>query len=58
MDKKKVILYGCGKRCQVILDILAESNMAVVYIIDSNSNKWGEYFGGYVVSNPSCLLDK
>ena len=47
MDKKKVILYGCGKRCQVILDILAESNMAVVYIIDSNSNKWGEYFGGY-----------
>ena len=48
----KIILYGSGKRCEVLCGFLQNSNIEIVSVLDSNSNKWGEKIEGYTVMPP------
>lgn len=53
---KEVILYGCGKRCRRIYDYLKKNNhIKVIYMIDSNPDRWGSDFCGYKISSPEVL---
>lgn len=51
---RKVILYGCGKRCERLLKSLS-SNSTEYICVDSDSTKWGKSFYGYIIHNPQIL---
>lgn len=48
----KIILYGAGKRCEALFEILQKSNIKIEAIIDSDINKWGKNLGKYKICSP------
>ena len=52
---KKIVLYGAGKRCHELCDVLKESDVQVAFIADSNPDKWGEEMCGIPVASPEKL---
>lgn len=53
----KVILYGSGKRCRILCEILQklDSDIEIITIIDSNPIKWGNQIEGIFVKGPDRL---
>lgn len=51
----KIILYGCGKRCEKLLKSLPQDCIEIICIVDGNSSKWGKSFQGYEICNPKIL---
>lgn len=49
---KKLVLFGSGKRCKRLCNILKGSNYEVVAILDSNPDRWGEEVIGYKIEPP------
>lgn len=52
---QKIVLYGSGKRCKVLCKILLQSNIEIVRIVDTDSNKWGDKIEGFEVENPDII---
>ena len=50
-------LYGSGHRCEILLDIIKETDILIDKIIDSNPVKWGSIINGYTVESPESLRD-
>lgn len=51
----KVILYGSGKRCEELCGFLRKSNIEIVAILDSDSNKWGKKIESCLVESPEKI---
>ncbi len=51
----RIILYGVGKRCDVLLNLLNDRSVEIVGVIDSNPAKWGMKFHGFEVLPPEEL---
>ena len=54
---QRIALYGSGKRCRVICDILRESDIDISTILDSNPNKWGEIISGHRIEGPDKIFE-
>lgn len=55
---KDIVLYGAGKKCEELLQVLEEAHGArVAAICDSDSQKWGTDFCGYPVLSPDRLRE-
>lgn len=55
--KRTVYLYGCGKRCEILLNILKNTSIHVIGIIDSDYGKQGKMIGDYSILSPTVLYD-
>lgn len=55
---KKVILYGAGEYCELLIDLMMSSrNFEVAFIVDSNINKVGSMINGFPVKAASEVVD-
>ena len=55
---KKVILYGAGEYCELLIDLMISGrNFAVAFIVDSNINKVGSMINGFPVKAASEVVD-
>lgn len=54
---RSVILYGSGKRCRILCEILRQldSEIEIIFIVDSNPAKWGNRIEGILVESPDSL---
>ncbi len=52
---KKIILYGAGNRCRVLVDLMDWCDLPVCHIVDSNEKLWGSYIGRHVIESPEIL---
>lgn len=53
----ELILYGCGKRCEIILELLRDRDDIVYAVVDSNPEKWGNSVYGYQIASPDILSE-
>lgn len=54
---QRISLYGSGNRCKVMCEILKESDIDVITILDSNPNKWGESISGHKIERPDKVYE-
>lgn len=52
------ILYGAGRRCKILCDVLRETDIEITCIIDSNSELWGKTIGEHIIQSPAVLKNK
>lgn len=52
---KKYILYGAGKRCKALCDIIKRSNIHIQAIVDNNPELWESEFEGYTIKSPLVI---
>lgn len=52
----KIILYGAGNRCRVLVELMDLCNMPIAHIVDSNEKLWGSYIGSHIIEAPDLLL--
>ena len=38
---KELWLYGSGKRCHILLNLIKNTDYEICGIVDSNADKWG-----------------
>ena len=55
---KKLYLYGSGRRCRILLDLIPNSDYQIMGIIDSDNSKWGEKVEDYLITGPEILKKK
>ena len=55
--KYNLILYGAGRRCERLCQILPKENMAALIIIDSNPDRWGHKLEECLVEPPLKIRD-
>lgn len=53
--EEKYILYGAGHYCKKLCEIIKVSKLKIIAIVDSDQNKWGMNFEGYIIESPSIL---
>lgn len=53
--KKKLFLYGAGKRCRDLCKILQQTDYEIIAILDSNSGRWGNVIEGYPIEAPEKI---
>lgn len=53
---EKIIIYGAGERGKRLIEILDFCNVPIAVVIDSNSEKWGNYIDDYRIESPDILL--
>lgn len=51
----KVLLYGSGNRCRILIEFLKNSEYKIYGIVDSNPEKWGKYICDILISSPDLL---
>ncbi len=51
----EVILYGAGKRCRTLCEILHWLDIHILAIVDSNANMWGEVIEGEIIQSPRII---
>lgn len=51
----EIILYGSGRRCEILLDLIGYSNIRINGIVDSNSQRWGKKVKGIVIESTDNL---
>lgn len=54
---QRIALYGSGNRCKVMCEILKESDIDVIMILDSNPNKWEEIISGHKIERPDKVYE-
>ena len=52
---KELWLYGSGKRCHILLNLVKNTDYAVCGIVDSDADKWGQNFNGITIESPDVL---
>lgn len=50
----KVILWGTGTMAQKLLSVIEDT---IVLVVDNDKKKWGTIWNGYIVNNPSSIVD-
>lgn len=53
---KKIYLYGSGKRCKLLLNIIEDSDYMVCGIVDSDETKWGTYINRFEILSPKEVV--
>lgn len=53
--KKKLFLYGAGKRCRDLCKILQQSDYEIIAILDSNPDTWGKVIEGCCIEAPDII---
>lgn len=53
---KRLILYGCGNRCKILLRLLKNTDYIVSGIVDSNPANYGKNIEQFVVEAPDKIL--
>lgn len=53
----RVVLYGAGKRCEQLCQILKWTEIEIIFIADSNPRKWGDAIEGYIIDSPEKLKE-
>ncbi len=48
----ELILYGSGKRCEVLCEVLQKTDTEIIVVVDSDPNKWGCLIEGFSVKSP------
>lgn len=51
-DKKKIIVFGAGRRLKRVVDMLTVSGKAIYKIVDNNSAVWGSMAHGIEIEEP------
>lgn len=54
--RKKIFLFGTGKIAQNYTKILGELSFEIDGYVDNDSNKWGSFFYGRKICDPSMLI--
>lgn len=54
-EQENLVLYGAGRRCGWICEMLRDLSWDALTLVDSNSNKWGIAVAGYQVEPPEVL---
>lgn len=54
---KKIYLYGSGRRCRILLELLHDSDYQVIGVIDSDSEKWGQKVLDFMITGPEILKE-
>lgn len=54
-NKKRIVLFGCGRNGHIALNCLKESGVTVECVIDNNTEKWGTEIGGVMVKAPQDI---
>lgn len=54
---QELILYGAGKRCRNLCNVLQQTDISVVAVLDSDPNKWGEEIEGYQIQPPQTIKE-
>lgn len=58
-DVPKVVIWGAGKRCKIVIDAIREDRCNFVGIIDSNEKLYREkYMDKWIVKNPVEIIRK
>lgn len=52
---KSVVLYGAGKKCRSILELIEHTDIRIEAIFDGNKEKQGTFVGDYEVYPPSDI---
>lgn len=50
-----IVIYGAGKRCQELLELISEDSIQIMAIIDADCNKIGTTIGKYTVQGKDSL---
>lgn len=53
----KLVLYGAGKRCIKLCELLKQSSMEIMAVTDSDCNKWGQEVAGYAIESPDKIFE-
>lgn len=53
--KYQILLYGAGENCSGMLEILRESRIEIIAILDSDPNKWEKEIKGYRIEPPYII---
>lgn len=54
---QRIALYGSGNRCKVMCEILKESDIEVITILDSNPDKWEQTINGHRIEGPDKVYE-
>ncbi len=54
---KKIILYGAGNYCRLLLKNMQLEQYEVVGVVDGDPGKWGAYVEQYLISKPEDILN-
>ena len=52
---KKIYLYGSGRRCQILLDLIKNTDYQICGIVDGDAAKWGQKVNGITIESPEVL---
>ena len=52
---KELWLYGSGKRCHILLNLVKNTDYEICGIVDSDADKWGQNFNGITIESPDVL---
>lgn len=52
---EKIILYGAGNRCRVLVGLMDSCDMPIGHVVDSNEKLWGSYIDGHIIESPDLL---
>lgn len=54
---KELWLYGSGKRCHILLNLVKNTDYEICGIVDSNATKWGKKLNGITIESPDVLRE-
>lgn len=52
---KKIYLYGSGRRCQILLDLIKNTDYQICGIVDGDAARWGQKVNGITIESPEVL---
>lgn len=52
-----VVLYGSGRRCEILIHLLRYTDIRISKVFDSDSKKWGCDITGHKIESPERLVD-
>lgn len=53
-----LVLFGAGKRCRTLCQLLRKTGKQEIFIADNNSQKWGTHIENYEVKSPELLFTR
>lgn len=57
IKNNNLFIFGASNAGKKTIDYCVNHNYKVTFVVDNNSNKWGNQFNGYEVISPTTLLE-
>ncbi len=54
---QRIVLYGAGRRCKTLCNVLRLSHVEIAAVVDSDPNKWGQMIEGHRIESPDVVKD-